>query len=148
MSRSIGEMTNDEKQLHAIYKGRLANDLCTKVEKEDALKQIDILEQKGAIGEAMKMIRDFEERLAAVELIKGRGKQAFTKAMFEELTATLERAKSRIDAGVVVNVDSDAAIAQNREEINGLWADRRKSIETDAIAGSASCLVSPWHRVA
>lgn len=129
-------MTEDEKSAHAIYRSRLSNDLCTPAEKEDAKHQIEVLEHRGTMGAALEMVAAFEERLSAIELIKGRGKAAFTKAMFEELKADVETVKASLKAGDQVCELLAASITTNKHEINGLWADRRKDIEGGKIAAA------------
>lgn len=129
-------MTDDEQKLHAIYKGRMSNDLCTPEEKEDAKRQMEVLEHKGTMGAALEMIAVFEERLSAIELIKGRGKAAFTKAMFTELKADIELVGAALKAAGEANSVLTAAITTNKQEINGLWADRRADIEGGKIAAA------------
>ena len=130
MERVLGQMSPDEQQLYQIYQGRLKNDLCTSNEKKDAQQQIDILEQKGVVGEALATIQDFEKRLTALELIKGRGKAAFTKTMFDTLITDFHRLEDEMKLVVVLT----ERITTNREEITGLWADLRKNIEGQKIA--------------
>lgn len=129
-------MSADDRQLHNIYTSRLNNDLCTVAEKEEAKKQLEILEHKGAMGAALSAIEDFEQRLAAIELIKGRGKVAFTKPMFEELKRDIQNLHGAVDAMIDTHKVMVAATSANKGEITSLWADRRNDIEGAKIAAA------------
>ena len=130
MERVLGQMNPDEQQLHKIYQGRLKNDLCTVAEKEDAKQQILILEQKNFAGKVIATSKDLEKRLTALELVKGRGKAAFTKTMFDELKADFYRLEGKMESVLLLT----EKVITNREEITGLWSDLRKNIEGQKIA--------------
>ena len=110
MSRTLGEMSAEERQQHAIWTEILNRRTSSDQERNRARQQLDALEFKGHSGPLMDKMTDFEKKLKAIEE-QGQSMTAEDrKAIIElrKLATTIDVKK--IDALATVNKQTAAAL--------------------------------------
>ena len=127
MSRTVSEMSPDDRQAYQTYQLRLESHASTAAEKVDARQKMEELEWKGKAGGVFSAIDAVEQRLAKVEAQKGGGKAANCKKELaeidERLTAIATKGLEREDAILDVRSIAEA----NHDEVNKLRADLGKA---------------------